>query len=79
MVAGGRRSAEQSTIDIVPEEEIICRRRVSSYSEYLNKVVELAMNIANYCDRCAYVHDVALPHQHLLGLFTYFLEHCFMK
>ena len=37
------------------------------------------MDIANYSHRCAYVHDIALSHQHLLCFFTNLLEYRLVK
>jgi hypothetical protein len=50
------------------EEQIIRIRTVPSDPEYLDHVEELAMDVANDCDRRLYVYDIALLHKQFLRL-----------
>lgn len=41
-----------ASVDVVPEEQVAGVRQITSHFEYLQQIVELSVNITDYCNWC---------------------------
>lgn len=56
------------------EKEVVCVWTIASDTKDLDQIIELSMNVADYCDWRLYVDDVAFLHKQLLGFGAYRLD-----
>lgn len=64
----------QTPVHVVAKEEVVCARSETTNAEYLDQIMKLSVDITDDSDRGGDVNDIALPHEHLLGLLAYFAE-----
>ena len=60
----------EATVDEVAHEEVVGVRHVAANAEEFHQVVELAVDVAAYCDGGVDCHDVAFFYQELACFVT---------